>query len=116
MKRAVLLIILLAVLAAVALMPAWQDSAPGAERVVLLHGLGRSRAAMFVLENRLAVQGYEVHNLEYDSMQLSPREIIAQVAAEVVACCTSGAGPVHFVGHSLGGLVIRGILADDTPP
>ena len=42
---------------------------------MLLHGLGRSRAAMFVLENRLAVQGYEVHNLEYDSMQLSPRPL-----------------------------------------
>ncbi|MDE2804316.1 MAG: alpha/beta fold hydrolase [Gemmatimonadota bacterium] len=87
---------------------------PGEEAVVLVHGLGRSRASMMVLAQRLEWAGYGVVTVGYKSLSTPFPETVATVRAAVERCCAESPR-IHFVGHSLGGLVIRGYLAE-TPP
>ena len=87
---------------------------PGQEAVVLVHGLGRSQASMMVLAQRLEWAGYGVVTVGYKSLSTPFPETVATVRAAVERCCAESPR-IHFVGHSLGGLVIRGYLAE-TPP
>jgi pimeloyl-ACP methyl ester carboxylesterase len=84
------------------------------EKVVLLHGLGRSETAMALLGSRIRAAGFEVIRIGYDSIGEPPESILATVGQEIDACCKEWPEPVHFVGHSLGGLIIRGYLAEGT--
>ena len=85
------------------------------ERVVLVHGLGRTQSSMWLLSARLEDAGYEVFRIEYHSLKDDPETIRKDVARQIDACCANYAGVTHFVGHSLGGLVIRTYL-DQTKP
>ena len=79
-----------------------------------MHGLGRTQASMALLAMRLDRAGYDVTNVDYDSRHGTLDEHAATLAAEVSVCCEA-APRIHFVGHSLGGLVIRRYLADSPP-
>lgn len=78
--------------------------------VVLLHGFGRSDYAMRKLHTHLSEAGYLVYNLGYRSMMRQPEDIVAEISERVNACCAGQEQLVHFVGHSLGGLIIRAYL------
>jgi len=80
------------------------------DMVVLLHGLGRSSWAMWLLAKRLRDAGFLVERVGYSSLLQSPDEIIAEVSRQIGACCADQGFRLHFVGHSLGGLVIRAFL------
>lgn len=82
------------------------------ETVVLLHGLGRNKAAMWLLAWRIEDAGFDVIRIGYDSLHETPGQILAGVSREIDACCKALSQPVHYVGHSLGGLVIRAYLAE----
>lgn len=86
---------------------------PERDTVVLLHGLGRSATAMWLLSERLEEAGYQVANIEYRSLRDTPEEILTDVSAQIRACCETQKGTLHFVGHSLGGLLIRAYLKDN---
>jgi pimeloyl-ACP methyl ester carboxylesterase len=86
------------------------------EQVVLIHGLGRSRQAMRPLADRLEAAGYAVTLVGYDSLGATPEQAVAETAAQIDACCAASTTPVHFVGHSLGGLLIRAYMADHAMP
>ena len=90
------------------------EPAPDRETVVLVHGLGRSPASMMVLATRLERNGYGVVSAAYDSRGDAFSSQVAAVKAVVEGCCARSSR-VHFVGHSLGGLVIRGYLAESPP-
>lgn len=81
------------------------------ETVVLIHGLGRSTGAMWFLQQRLEAAGYETFNLEYPSTRLAPEEITALLHEQIHRCCADRK-KVHFVGHSLGGLLVRALLGE----
>ena len=84
------------------------------ELVVLLHGLGRSRMAMWWLADKLEDAGYQVKRIGYGSLMQSPTEIIEEVSTQIDACCAGHSRKVHFVGHSLGGLVARAYLQENS--
>ena len=82
-------------------------AAPATECVVTLHGLGRTRLSMALLASRLEDAGYAVHNLGYPSRS-APIATLATVVGEGLAACRrDGRRPVHFVTHSLGGILVR---------
>ncbi|RLQ20166.1 alpha/beta hydrolase [Seongchinamella sediminis] len=80
----------------------------GEECVVLLHGLFRSAAAMKPMEWYFEHAGYQVVNQGYNSLSASI-EVLAEssVGAGLAACHGMGAGRVHLVTHSLGGVLVR---------
>jgi pimeloyl-ACP methyl ester carboxylesterase len=87
------------------------DEGATRETVVLLHGLGRTRMAMWPLAARLEKAGFNVVRIGYDSLRQTPAQILAEVSRQIDLCCRNLPQPVHFVGHSLGGLMIRAYLS-----
>jgi pimeloyl-ACP methyl ester carboxylesterase len=85
------------------------------ETVVVLHGLGRDRTSMWLLGSRIEEAGFDVVRIGYDSLNEPPERILADLSRQIDACCADLAVPVHFVGHSLGGLMIRAYLARQRP-
>ncbi|WP_375750772.1 alpha/beta fold hydrolase [Vibrio sp. HN007] len=82
---------------------------PDDQVVVLAHGLGRSDFAMWRFTQRLENAGYIVCTLNYSSIGESIESVLSSTT-EQMDFCTNSAPKVHFVGHSLGGLVIRSYL------
>jgi pimeloyl-ACP methyl ester carboxylesterase len=87
-----------------------------AQCVVVLHGMARSRMYMAPIERDLRAAGYAVVN---ESMPMR-KETIEQLAQRldplVQRCRDGGARTIHFVGHSLGGLVMRYWLSGHSLP
>jgi len=78
--------------------------------VILLHGMGRSRSAFSKMQEELQTQGFHVASISYPSTR-RPIEDHAQQVAELLENL-QGYSRVSFVTHSLGGIVIRRLLAD----
>jgi len=88
----------------------YHDNPDAPEQVILLHGLGRKGHAMFLLQKRICEAGYEAHSIEYASLQEPPEVILEKVGEQIELNCNDDGRPVHFVGHSLGGLIVRAYL------
>lgn len=86
------------------------------ELVVLAHGLGRTPVSMAPLRRALENQGYEVMSFRYSSYCCRIAEIGEDLRRELAATIGPQHTRVHFVGHSLGNIVIRYVLTRDTLP
>ena len=87
-----------------------QAESASSNTVIMLHGLGRSAFAMWYLDKKLTDAGFTVHNLDYPSRALPPDELLGYISRLIDECCGAIQGKVHFVGHSLGGLLVRAYL------
>lgn len=90
---------------------AHQSYQPDDEVVVLAHGLGRSDVAMWRFTERLENEGYVVCVLDYSTIGKSVESVLTSTSKQIDQC-VQGAPKAHFVGHSLGGLVIRSYLQE----
>ena len=81
------------------------------ECVVLLHGLARTSGAMKPVERKLEEVGYQVVNIGYPSRKHEIAELAPLAIESAMEHCSEG-NKVHFVTHSLGGILVRYYLED----
>jgi pimeloyl-ACP methyl ester carboxylesterase len=83
-----------------------------AEFVVLLHGLARTRDSMARMGRSLSDEGYRVLNLGYPSRSKTIEAITDELLPGAIAHCRqNGARRIHFVTHSMGGIIVRHYLS-----
>ena len=81
-----------------------------ADSVILLHGLARTRRSMRKLERTLVEQGYHVENVAYESTRHDVDTLAEIAIAPALEACNADS-KVHFVTHSLGGILVRQYLS-----
>ena len=83
-------------------------SPQSSECVVLLHGLNRSWRAMQPMARALQDDGYTTVNVDYPSQHGTIQELAPMaVGLGLEQCRSAGATKVHFVTHSMGGILLR---------
>ena len=80
------------------------------EHVFLLHGLARTASSMSGMEKFLQDHNYSVTNLDYPSREFSIPELAGQIHRRISEDSnTQNAEKIHFVTHSMGGILLRQI-------
>lgn len=80
------------------------------ERVIIFHGITRDSEFLQPMADFLTQQGFEVFNLDYPSTKYTIQELVTQQVEQLPKLLNTGSGTVHFIGHSMGGLLITGVL------
>jgi triacylglycerol lipase len=79
--------------------------AVAADCVVLLHGLARSDTSFALMANVLGVHGYQTVVPDYASTEAPVQVLVEVTLPQAVAQC--GDQTIHFVTHSMGGILVR---------
>ena len=80
--------------------------------VILLHGLCRTSRSMVPMEHALRAAGYRVLNVNYPSRTAAIETLSEDAIGRALADAKkSGALKIHFVTHSLGGILVRSYLS-----
>lgn len=77
-----------------------------ADCIILLHGLARTSSSMAKAAEAFEERGFSVANIDYPSREL-PVEDLAPLAVEAGLAECSPESIVHFMTHSLGGILVR---------
>ena len=94
-------------------MPTESNSSPKGTCIILLHGLNRTSNSLNKMQESLEAEGYVVWNKTYPSRDNAVGDL-AQIAIEpaLAFCQSKGIKTIHFVTHSLGGILVRYYLQD----
>lgn len=85
-----------------------KDLVSNSDCVVLLHGLNRSWKAMRPMAEALAAAGFTTANVDYPSQSGTVQELVPiSVDVGLRECRGTGAAKIHFVTHSIGGILLR---------
>lgn len=79
------------------------------ERVVLLHGLARSSSSMNKMQAFLEGRGYAVCNIDYPSTEHDIETLVDSYVLPAINTCRGDVAALHFVTHSMGGILTRQI-------
>lgn len=96
--------------------PPSSDGSPETEEetVVLLHGMGRTRASMLVLSKRFKDAGYQTLNFPYNQASRSLDEMSGELIEFIQEKVKTPR--YHLIAHSLGGIIIRDAFRKEYPP
>ncbi|MDM8536292.1 alpha/beta fold hydrolase [Desulfobacterales bacterium HSG17] len=87
------------------------------ECVVLLHGMGRTSFSMSKLDKFLSAKGYQTVNFGYPSTKETVKDIAEKYIPQAIDRCNElQPEKIHFVTHSLGGIVVRQYLQTNSLP
>lgn len=86
------------------------------ELVVLVHGMGRTSMSMAPMARALEEAGFATHSFGYSSTCCAVEELAARLRLALDSLDAPSYDAVHFVGHSLGGIVVRAMLAAGPAP
>ena len=86
------------------------DSTPNKDYVVVVHGIARTCRSMQRLAKFLSGHGYTVLNVDYPSTRLPLESLVEHINRKVVEFNLDSQRKIHFVGYSLGGLMVRGVI------
>ena len=90
-------------------------SAAQQECVIVLHGLGRTAFSMSLIEEALVNENYLGWNEGYPSTSSDIKELSETAITDGLDFCDQNkTGTVHFVTHSLGGILVRQYLQHHT--
>ena len=86
------------------------------ELIILLHGILRSKTDMLPLTKHLEKRGYGAVNILYPSRKKSLEDLTDFVEEKIRASEHFESAPkLHFVTHSMGGLIARYYIATRKP-
>ena len=86
------------------------------ECVILLHGLGRTNDSLKQMQNTLVQAGYHTVNLDYPSRKKNIEQLAAEYIPMAIEQCNSyNPTRIHFVTHSLGGILVRVAMKNNRP-
>jgi pimeloyl-ACP methyl ester carboxylesterase len=83
--------------------------------VVMLHGIARSARSFRKMQAALETAGFATLNLDYSSRARPLQALVADIHPAISAFATAVHGPLHFVAHSMGGLLTRAYIARHQP-
>ena len=83
--------------------------------VVLLHGIARTSRSLTKFATALQASGFATLNLDYASRKKPLATLAADIHPDITEFANTIGGPLHFVGHSMGGLLTRVYVARYRP-